>query len=101
MDERGSKFHNISHFGLATAEELSNREGPVTIPKAPVVPNAKEKEALISFMKRRYPILWENSPGAVEVCIQSRLNTHLDLVNLVNKSTVIRRKNKISVDKQE
>lgn len=101
MEERGSKFHNISHFGLAIAEELSKREEPVTIPKAPVVPIAKEKEALISFMIRKYPILWENSPEAVEVSIQSRLNTHLYLVNLVKKSTVIRRKNKIAVDKQE
>ncbi|MCO1603498.1 hypothetical protein [Desulfosporosinus nitroreducens] len=101
LEERVSKFYNISHFGLATAEELSKREEPVTIPKALVVPNAKEKEALISFIKRKYPILWKNSPEAIEVSIQSRLNTHLDLVSLVKKSTVIRQKNKITVDKQE
>ena len=100
MEERGSKFYNIFHFGLASAEELSKREELIAIPKAPVVPNAKEKEALISFMKRNYPILWENSPEAVELSIQSRLNTHSDLVNLVKKSTVIRRKNKIAEYKQ-
>lgn len=82
------------------AEELSKREEPIAIPKAPVVPNAKEKEALISFMKRKYPSLWENSPEAVELSIQSRLNTHSDLVNLVKRSTVIRRKNKIAEYKQ-
>jgi hypothetical protein len=100
MEERGSKFYNISHFGLASAEELSKREEPIAIPKAPVVPNAKEKEALISFMKRKYPILWGNSPEAVELSIQSRLHTHSDLVNLVKKSTVIRRKNRIAEYKQ-
>ena len=96
MEERGSKFYNIIHFGLASAEELSKREEPIAIPKALVVPNAKEKDALISFMKRKYPILWENSPEAIELSIQSRLNTHSDLVNLVKKSTVIRRKNRIA-----
>jgi hypothetical protein len=100
MEERGSKFYNISHFGLASAEELSKREGPIAIPKALVVPDAKEKEALINFMKRKYPILWENSPEAVELSIQSRLNTHSNLVNLVKKSTAIRRKNRIAEYKQ-
>ena len=99
MEERGSKFYNIIHFGLASAEELSKREEPIVIPKALVVPNAKEKDALISFMKEKYPILWENSPETIELSIQSRLNTHSDLVNLVKKSTVIRRKNRIA-DKQ-
>ena len=95
MEEIGSKFYNMSHFGLASAEELSKREEPVAIPKAPVVPNAKEKETLIRFIKRKYPILWGNSPAAVELSIQSRLNTHSDLVNLVKKSTIIRRKSLI------
>ncbi|MDR3587524.1 MAG: hypothetical protein P4L59_19765 [Desulfosporosinus sp.] len=95
MEERGSKFYNICHFGLTSAEELSKREEPIAIPKALVVPNAKEKKALISFIKTKYPALWENSPEAVELSIQSRLNTHCDLVNLVKKSTVIRRKNQI------
>jgi len=45
MEERGSKFYNISHFGLASAEELSKREEPIAIPKALVVPNAKAKNA--------------------------------------------------------
>jgi hypothetical protein len=100
MEERGSKFYNISHFGLASAEELSKREEPIAIPKALVVPNAKEKDALISFMKRKYPILWENGPETIELSIQSRLNTHSDLINLVKKSTVIRRKNRIAEYKQ-
>jgi len=100
MEEGGSKFYNISHFGLVSAEELSKREEPIAIPKAPVIPSAKEKETLISFVKRKYPILWENSPEAVELSIQSRLNTHSDLVNLVKKSTVIRRKNRITAYKQ-
>ena len=100
VEERGSKFYNICHFGLASAEELSKREEPIAIPKALVVPNAKEKDTLISFMKRKYPSLWENSPEAVELSIQSRLDTHSDLVNLVKESTVIKRKNRIAEYKQ-
>ena len=100
-EEMGNKFYNICHFGLASAEELSKREEPVAIPKAPVVPNAKEKETLISFIKGKYPLLWKNSPASIELSIKSRLNSHSDLINLVKKSTVIRRKNKIAVDKQD
>ncbi|KUO77479.1 MAG: hypothetical protein APF81_04740 [Desulfosporosinus sp. BRH_c37] len=96
MEEKVSKSYNIHHFGLASAEELSKREDPIAIPMAPIVPNTKEKEALISFIKRKYPILWENSPEIVELSIQSRFNKHSDLVNLVKKSTVIRRINKLA-----
>jgi len=99
-EERESKFYNICHFGLASAEDLSKREEPIAIPKALVVPNAKEKETLINFIKSKYPILWKNSPEVIELSIQSRLNTHSDLVNLVKKSAVIRRRNKIAMDKQ-
>ena len=100
VEERESEFYNICHFGLASAEELSKREGPIAIPIALVIPNAKEKDTLISFMKRKYPSLWENSPEVVELYIQSRLHIHSDLVNLVKESTVIRQKNRIAKYKQ-
>ncbi len=79
---------------------IKQKRGTIAIPIAPVFPNTKEKEVLISFIKRKYPSLWDNSPEMVELSIQSRLNTHSDLVNLVKKSTVIRRKNKLAEYKQ-
>jgi len=47
---------------------------------APIVPNTKEKEALISFIKRKYPILWENSPGLSIEETATRMDVPVDYV---------------------
>lgn len=99
-DEETSKsFFNFIHFGFATVKELTEREEPLAIPKAPVIPNVKEKVALISFIKRKCPFLWENSPQVVEQSIKSRQNQHSELISMVKKASLNKRKNEATKGK--
>ena len=83
-------LYNFINYGFATAEELCKRD-LITIPKAIDIPNSNEKAAIISYIKKKYPSLWENSPGVLEMSIQSRMDKQAELVNLVKKANVIKR----------
>ncbi|MBS4022978.1 MAG: hypothetical protein KGZ79_11275 [Dethiobacter sp.] len=91
--ERHDKFYNFNMFGFMTVEELSKGDEPLPIPKAPDIPTAKEKIALINFIRSKYPALWENSPLAVEKAIEFNINAHSKLINMVKEANLKRRKN--------
>lgn len=90
--EAHNGLYNFLNFGYTTPEELSKREDPSPIPKAIVVPDAKEKEVLIKYIKKKYPLLWENSPEVLERSIKSRTIIHSELKDMVKKASVIKRK---------
>lgn len=104
LDESGqytlNKDHpslkNFINYGLASAEELCERQGPLTIPLAPIVPTQFEKEALNRYLKNKYPILLKNSPQTIELTI-NRLNGqhrgYIDLVKKANSLGVIQKLN--------
>jgi len=98
-EEVNNGLYNFLNFGYTTAEELSKREEPLTIPKAIVVPDTKEKEVLIKYIKQKYPVLWENSPGVLEMSIKSRITGHSELVKMIKEASVLRRKFKYQEDK--
>ncbi len=91
-EEIDNSVFNFMNFSLVTAEELSKREDPLPVPQSIDVPTAKEKEALINYIKRKYPALWQNSPSVIEETIRSRIEKHAKLVKLVKEASVIRRK---------
>ena len=99
LDEKGQYIHssdddpalyNFINYGFATPEELSKRDF-ITIPKAIDIPNSKEKEAIINYIKIKYPNLWKSSPGVLEMYIQSRMEKQAELINLVKKANVIKK----------
>lgn len=92
--ERHKKLYNFNNFGICTVEQLSKRRGPFSIPEAPDIPTKVEKDALRTYIKQKYPVLWENSPYAIENSIKSRIDTHSELISMVKKASLLRRKRK-------
>ncbi len=86
------KLYNFNNFGISTVEQLSKRRGPIPIPEAPVIPTKVEKDALRCFIQKNYPVLWENSPNSIEYSINSRLDNHAKLINMVKEASSLRRK---------
>lgn len=88
-------MYNFNTFAYTTAEELSNRDIPLPIPKAIVIPDPKEKEVLVKYIKQKYPALWKNSADVIERSIRSRIASHSELVDMVKKASAIRRKKNV------
>ena len=73
LDESGRHTENKNHpalqnfinYVLTSAEELSQREEPLAIPAAPIIPTQFEKECLKAYIKNNYQILWNNSPQII------------------------------------
>jgi len=90
-DEVNNGMYNFTHFAFVTAEDLANRDEPLRIPKAIVIPDSKEKEILFKYIKQKYPDLWENNAAEViEISILSRKSSHSELVEKVKKASAIR-----------
>jgi hypothetical protein len=98
IDDLGQYIENKNHpaiqnflnYSLASAEELSQREEPLIIPAAPILPTRFEKQHLIGYIKDRYPKLWNNSPQLIEETIIRLKNIHKEYVNLVKKASIIK-----------
>jgi hypothetical protein len=91
-EESNKKSYNFIEFALVTPEELSRREEPLPIPQTIVIPDAKEKETLIKYIKQKYPLLWDNSPEVLEKSIRSYIAKHNKLKDLVKKASAIKKK---------
>jgi hypothetical protein len=90
VEEAQRKCRNYINYSLVTPEILSEREEPWELPDAPIIPNKLEKEVLTSFIKRKYPKLWRNSPGFIESVIRRRLLQHKELCDLLRKASHLR-----------
>jgi len=97
LNKNHPALQNFINYSLASAEDLCERGGPLTIPAAPVVPTQFEKEALNTYLKNKYPVLLKNSPQTIELTI-NRLNEqhreYIDLVKKANSLSRVRQKDK-------
>ncbi|GAA0134942.1 hypothetical protein YSY43_17820 [Paenibacillus sp. YSY-4.3] len=83
-----SEMYNFFAFGLATAEELADRESPPVIPRAPVVLKSDEKKALYNYLQKSYKSLFADAPFILEARITTlneKYKEHLELLKLSQK----------------
>lgn len=91
QSETHGSLRNFLEYGLITPEQLSEKQDPWVIPKAPVIPNKIEKEVLIHFLKDKYPLLWQNSPEAIEIAILNRKNVHNKYLSLIRTALALKK----------
>ena len=98
LDELGQYNLNINHpslqnfikYAMASAEQLCEREEPLAIPEAPVLPTQFEKEALNAYLKNKYPVLLKNTPHTIELTINRLKEQHRGYIDLVKKANLLR-----------
>jgi hypothetical protein len=91
LNKNHPSLQNFINYALTSAEELCEREEPLTIPAAPVVPTQFEKEALNTYLKNKYPVLLKNSPQTIELTINRLKEQHRGYIDLVKKANSLRR----------
>jgi hypothetical protein len=91
-DERRRALHNFFEFGMTTPEEKAEGDQPLALPIPPVIPAIKEKEALYSYLKLKYPVLAFSAPIIVENKINFSKETHRTHIEFVKKVMKLRNK---------
>ncbi|MHB1167510.1 MAG: hypothetical protein ACYC3E_01200 [Carboxydocellales bacterium] len=90
----GNEVHrsmrNFNIFAFSTVEDISQRSGPLPIPNAPIIPNEIEKKALISYLKGKYSVLWENSWNVLEQHIRDAHQRHENQIKTIKKASILR-----------
>jgi len=84
------KVRNFIEFGFYTAEELSKREDPWSIPDAPIIPSKEEIDAIKKYLKEHYPVLYKDSAQIILREIQEKERIHHRNINLIKKAIKIR-----------
>ncbi|MFW2491693.1 hypothetical protein ACN077_24515 [Clostridium chromiireducens] len=86
QEEFNNSLNNFVNYAFATSEDLALRD-TIPIPVAPKnIPTENEKNALYSYIKENYPLLWVNCPYLVEENIKSIENHHNELKKLVKEA---------------
>ncbi len=91
LNKNHPSLQNFIEYAFVSAEELCERNEPLTIPAAPVVPTQFEKESLNTYLKNKYPVLLKNSPHAIELTINRLNEQHRKYIGLVKKANSLRR----------
>lgn len=89
-EEVNKAMYNFFHFGYSTAEDLAQRDMPLPIPKAPVIPTDKEKEVLYNYFRSNLFALAHEVPRIVEREILSLKETHQEHLNLIKTANKLR-----------
>jgi hypothetical protein len=85
-EARRRGLYNFLEFGLVTPEELANRDRPLSIPVAPIIPTVREKEALYNYLRDKLPVLAKDAPLVVEIRLKSRDRIHQRNIDLVRQA---------------
>lgn len=90
-DETNMKLRDFLEYGFTTAEELSKKTDPWSIPDAPIIPNQNEKDALIQFLKSQYPLLWNGCPQIIEKEIIQKEAIHKKKLELIRRAIKLKK----------
>ncbi|WP_458125859.1 hypothetical protein [Paenibacillus sp. Z3-2] len=66
QEEMDKALYNFNEFGFVTPEELAQRDGPLSLPIAPVLPTIQEKNTLYNYLKENLNPLSHNAPYIME-----------------------------------
>lgn len=78
-------LENFLNYSGCTADELSLRE-QIPIPRAYTFPTDKEKQVLYDFLKKKYPVLWNDCPYITEFLIKKQTDMFDQYKELVKKA---------------
>ena len=84
-------MQNFIKYAFDSAEELSKRDEPLTIPVAPIIPTQFEKEALNAYLKNKFPVFLKNSPQKIELTIKRLREQHKEYIELIKKANDLRK----------
>ncbi|WP_374019097.1 hypothetical protein ABU162_04990 [Paenibacillus thiaminolyticus] len=84
--EMSKALYNFFEFGLTTPEELAEKDTPLAIPMAPVIPTNREKEALYNYLKEKFKPLYVDAPYIMEMRINSLKKIHKEYIDLVKQA---------------
>lgn len=98
QEELNNSLNNFVNYAFSTSDDLALRD-TIPIPIAPVnIPTENEKNALYSYVKENYPLLWVNCPFLVEQNSKSIEKHYNELKELVKEAYKKKSKTKECVD---
>lgn len=86
------KTRNYCTYSLVSAEELSSVREPWIIPDAPIIPTDFEKQVILNYLKHNYTIMFKRNEMIIEDKIVLLNKRHRELINIIKRASVIRRK---------
>lgn len=89
-DEGKERFRNFDLFAFQTPQSLAEKEGPLPLPSAIVLPTDQEKEALKKYIKNELPKLYETGVYEIENAIRHSTEVHDKFIDLVKQAAKIK-----------
>lgn len=90
QEEMEKALYNFNEFGFVTPEELAQRDEPLSLPRAPVLPTAEEKKTVYNYLKENIISLSHNAPYIMEERISALKRIHKEHIELIRKAIKLR-----------
>lgn len=92
-----AKMRNFLEFGSETPKSLSERETPLSIPDAPILPSEKELVTLKEYLKNNYSALFANSYNIIANEIKRKNEIHQKYLMILKEAAKIRNRSDLNM----
>lgn len=90
-EEQKERFYNFKLFAFNTPESLSEREGPIYLPRAIAIPTEREKETLIKYIEKEMPLMYQSGLQAIDDAIYKNQEIYDNLIYLVKEAAKLKK----------